>query len=231
MTSAKMAWKKWTILVSLLTGTGLVCIPAVGQNKPGAPSVQTQSVLVVNGAGQPVPTAAQGTTNVAGTVSIGNAPSVNVANTPTVNLAAGGSVNVTNPPNGQNNPTPVAVLEATQPYEDSCQFQFSGQNEGQCSFRGVPAGKRLVIQEFDALGAIEQGLKPLAIWLEPAGGQVPHYFPATFMGSSADDFFITHQETRLYVGSNQTLICQVALSGNSRGIYECQFSGFLVDVP
>jgi hypothetical protein len=176
---------------------------------------------------------------VAGTVSIGNTPSVsvantpsvNVANTPTVNLSAGGSVNVTNPPNGQNNPIPLAVLEATQPYEDACEFQFSGQNEAQCSFRAVPAGKRLVIQEFASLGAIDQGLKPLAIWLEPAGGQVPHYFPVTFMGSSLEDFFSTHQETRLYVGSNQTLTCQVALSGNSRGGYECELSGFLVDVP
>ena len=49
----------------------------------------TQPVKVVNGASQPVPTAAQGTTTVAGTVNVGNTPNVNVANTPTVTLSSG----------------------------------------------------------------------------------------------------------------------------------------------
>lgn len=42
------------------------------------------AVTVVNTAAQPVPTAAQGTTNVQGAVSITGTPNVNVTNTPTV---------------------------------------------------------------------------------------------------------------------------------------------------
>jgi hypothetical protein len=223
MTSTKMTWEKWTTLVSLLAATALVCIPALGQSK-------TQPVLVVNGSGQPVPTAAQGTTNVAGTVNIGNAPSVNVTNTPTVNLATGGSVNVTNPPNGQNNPTPLAVLEATQPYQDTCSMTISGGINGTCNFQTVPSGKRLIIQEFDAFGQVQRGLKPIFISVYSG---IYHSFPATFMGSgNTIDNFNTHQETRLYVGSDHAPICDVDLSDVTQAsAYTCAFSGFLIDVP
>src|SRR5215467_12524998 len=87
---------KWMIAMSLLAACVFLTVSAIGQVKP------TQNVLVVNGAGQPVPTAAQGTTNVAGTVSIGNTPNVNVANTPSVNLAAGSGITVSNRLDGQN---------------------------------------------------------------------------------------------------------------------------------
>ena len=234
MTSTKTTWKKWTMIMPLFAAAMLVCVRAAGQSKSSAPVIPTQPVLVVNGSGQPIPTAAQGTTNVAGTVNIGNAPSVNVANTPTVNLAAGGSVGVTNPPDSQNNPTPLAVLEATQTYYDSCGFDyigFSSGDDGQCSFRAVPTGKRLVIQEFDAAGHIDPGVKPITIFLGLVG--VQHYFPATFMGEQVNtDWFATHQETRLYFEANQTPICEVELSNSTaRGHYDCQLSGFLVDVP
>ncbi len=226
---------KWMIALSLFATCTLVAIPAIAQGKPAPP---TQNVLVVNGAGQPVPTAAQGTTNVAGTVNVGNTPNVNVANTPsvnvtntpTVNLAGGASVNVTNPLDGQSNPTPLAVLDAIQPYEDNCIIFFSGVAEGNCYFHAIPSGKRLVIQEFDAKGGIETGLKPIALnFFTPAVG---HAFTATFMASSSGfDYFATHQETRLYVAPSQTPKCFVSLTGNSGQAYNCALSGFLVDVP
>jgi hypothetical protein len=219
---------KWMIVLSLFATFTLVAIPAIAQGKPTPP---TQSVVVVNGAGQPVPTAAQGTTNVAGTVNIGNAPSVNVANTPTVSLAGGASVNVTNPLDGQSNPTPLAVLDAIQPYDDFCRIDFSGGSGSACNLQTIPSGKRLVIQEFDAYGELEGGLKPISIKLLP--GQLYHFFTATFMGSSGGaDYFATHQETRLYVPSNTTPGCGVTLSSTSSfSRYYCQLSGFLVDVP
>lgn len=232
---------KWMLTVSLFATCTLFAIAAIAQSKPAPP---TQNVLVVNGAGQPVPTAAQGTTNVAGTVNVGNTPNVNVANTPSVNvtntptvtLAAGGSVNVTNPLDGQSMPTPLAVLDAIQPYEDSCIISFSGPG-GSCSFQAIPSGKRLVIQEFDASAGvvtgsagIETGLKPTKLILFT---QRAHSFTATFMGSdgSSYDFFATHQETRLYVAPSQTPFCAVTLNGNSNQKYSCALSGFLVDVP
>ena len=237
---------KWMIALSLLTATTVVSLSAFGQNKLTAPSSPTQNVLVVNGSGQPVPTTAQGTTNVAGTVglaagstvnigntptvSVGNTPNVTVANTPTVNLAAGGSVNVTNPPDGQNNPTPLAIMEGAQPYEDDCSILFSGSATGVCNFQAIPSGKRLVIQEFDSIGRIETGLKTLSLVIySPASRQ--HYFTTTFQGSDpATDWFAGHQETRLYLPST-TPSCAVTLSGPSTLTFACTFSGFLVDAP
>ena len=107
--------------------------------------VVTQPVRVVNGTGQPVPTAAQGTTTVAGTVNVGNTPNVNVANTPTVTLSSGGSVAVTNPPDNQGNPTPLATLEAVQIYGSHCVVSFDGSDSGACTFTSVPYGKQLVV--------------------------------------------------------------------------------------
>jgi hypothetical protein len=225
----------------------LAVLPIVAQNKgnPAGPS-NPQSVLVINGPGSPVPTTAtvSGTVNLSSgttvnvgnmpSVNVSNTPSVNVANTPSVNLAAGSGVNVSNPLDSQNNPSPLATLDATQPYEDSCGSSFGGSDRGFCSFQAIPAGKRLVIQEFDAFVAIETGLKPLYIIENRENqGPVPHFVTATFMGSTGlRDYFATHQETRLYASSNQAPICFVAISGLSNlGQYFCQLSGFLVDVP
>jgi hypothetical protein len=55
----------------------------VQHNNPGAP---LQNVFVANGAGSPVPTVSQGTTNVAGTVNIGNSPTVTISGAPTVTV-------------------------------------------------------------------------------------------------------------------------------------------------
>jgi hypothetical protein len=54
------------IAALLFAACAFLSVSAVGQGKP------TQNVLVVNSVGQPVPTAAQGTTTVAGTVNVGN---------------------------------------------------------------------------------------------------------------------------------------------------------------
>ena len=157
-----------------------------------------------------------------------------MTNTPTVSLAAGSGVNVTSALDAQNNPIPLAALDAFQPYEDLCNFSFGGSDRGSCFFQTIPAGKRLVVQEFDASGDIETGLKPLYIVVNREHmGPVPHVVTATFMGSGPNfDYFATHQETRLYVGSNQAPMCFIALSGLSNfGQYSCELSGFLVDVP
>src|SRR5215469_7846811 len=233
---------KWIFAVSRFAGCTLLFLPAFGQ--------KTTQVLVVNGTGSPVPTAPQGTTNVAGTVNVGNTPNVTVANTPSVNIAnspsvsisgtptvvlsPGGSTGVTNSLDGQNNPTPLAVLEAIQIWEDSCGISIPpSTNGGTCNFQQIPSGKRLVVEEFDAKGILDPGLKPVELDLI-VSGLASHYFPATFMGtqSGGDDFFATHQTTRLYAPANIQPTCTVTLSANvvSGGGYYCRLSGFLVDV-
>jgi hypothetical protein len=60
-----------------------------------------------------------------------------------------------------------------------------------------------------------------------------HFFTATFMRStSGNDLFAPHQETRLYVPRTADQTCFVALAAASNlGAYDCQLTGFWVDVP
>jgi hypothetical protein len=93
----------------------------------------------------------------------------------------------------------------------------------------------MVIQEFDASGFMDPGVKPITIAIKP-GPYVSHYFPATFMGTSDQfppfDNFATHQDTHLYVPVNSAASCTVQLSATaSTASYTCALSGFLVDVP
>lgn len=210
------------VLVLLaVIGASMNSHPAAGQGNERA-----KPVTVVN---TPLP--------VQGTVGVNNFPSnqaVSVTNTPTVSLAAGSSVNVTNPLDAQSNPTPLATLDASQPYEDQCELTFNGSNGGACKFQAVPAGKRLVIQEVDITVQVDQGLRPTNI--EVFTPSVAHQFTATFMGTTtfpSVDHFSMHQETHLYVGKKQTPACQVFVTGvpSLIGQYGCALSGFLVDVP
>ena len=216
--------RKCAIVTCVVAVCALMSVSLVAQTV-------TQPVRVVNGTGQPVPTAAQGTTTVAGTVNVGNTPNVNVANTPTVTLSSGSSIAVTNPPDGQGNPTPLATLEAVDVYGAHCLVSFGGSDSGSCMFTPVPYGKQLVVQEFDAFGRVETGNRPYDIAI---GGTITvgNYFPYTFMVNTGGfDFLNTHQQTRVYVLQGTTPQCFVALPAASRGIYSCNISGFLVDVP
>jgi len=238
---------KWLSVVCLFVGMGLIALPAVGQ-KQSSPNQLAIPVNVVNSPSTPVPVAPQGTTNVAGTVNVGNTPNVNVTNTPsvsvantpsvtlagtpTVALSPGGITGVTNPLDNQSNATPLAVLDAIQPYEDGCTIVVSSGVSATCNFQQIPANKRLVIEEFDAEGFMDTGAKPVDVGLSatPALG---HHFPATFMGTQgASDYFATHQTTRLYSPPNFPPQCEVTLSVSvNSALYFCRLSGFLVDVP
>ena len=208
---------KCVIAVSLFSACTLASVPLFGQGGVTQPVqvVNTPNVNVVN----------------TPSVSVSNTPSVNVANTPTVTLEAGAGVSVTSPLDGEGNPAPLAVLDAVQPYEDFCQVDFSGSDLASCNFQAIPSGKRLVIQEFDLNGIMETGLKPAIVGLIPS--TIPHVFTATFMGSFPDGFdeFATHQETRLYVPASSAPQCLIRATSTSYGSFNCQLSGFLVDVP
>lgn len=149
------------------------------------------------------------------------------------------SVPVSNPLDSQNNPTPLTTLEASQPFETSCNVigPFNVTGAACAGFQPVPAGKRLVIQEVDVTFTVATGIKPthLKLFTSVPPSTLFHSFTATFMGTSAGlDSFATHQETRLYVGENQYPTCEVRLTGvsnSSNDILVCALSGFLVDVP
>jgi len=125
------------------------------------------------------------------------------------------------------------VLDAVQPYEAACDLEFNGTEVGDCTFT-VPAGKELVVQEFDAGGRVETGTRLETIGWEstPNSNPVAHEFTTTFMGSDGTyDYFATHQETRLYAPPSSTPDCLVFLTNTSNQGFTCSISGFLVDVP
>ncbi len=165
-------------------------------------------------------------------VNVANTPSVNVANTPTVTFSSGASVNVTNPPDSQGNPTPLATLEAVQVYGSSCSFAFASSTTGSCEFTAVPQGKQLVVQEFDAEGELEPGNRPTTILLfNTITGS--NFFAYTLMASgNGYDYLVTDdKEMRAYVAEGEVPECGVAVVENSTGDYYCNISGYLVDVP
>ena len=228
-----------TFVVCLLAVCMLICLPAFGQKSTlGGPG--PSPVLVVNGTGAPVPVAPQGTTNVAGTVNVGNTPSVNIANTPsvsitgspTVTLAPGASTGVTNPLDNQGNAIPLAITEGAQFYSVTCNGQFNGASGTGCNFPTVPSHKLLVIQEVDADIRIDTGVRPQTIFVNI--DTVYHYFTDTFMATfDTSDFYATHQSTHIYAGPGQTPGCNVLSNSNGsvNGYINCGISGFLVDQP
>jgi hypothetical protein len=217
-----------TISAALAISASLLAsVPLLGQSPPQS---VTQPVVVVNTPNVNVANTPSVSVTNTPNVTVTNTPNVNVANTPTVTLEAGAGVSVTSPLDGEGNPTPLAVLDAFQPYEDACEMGFGGTGAANCTFQPIPSGKRLVIQEFDATGTLETGLKPEFVGLIPS--DLAHWFTATFMGTeNGNDFFDTHQETRLYAPATATPYCFVGVTSNSNGVYECVLSGFLVDVP
>ena len=210
----------------MMIGCFLIALPAFAQKTGSAPPPpQPLPVIVQNSAGQPVPTAAQGTTNVAGTVNIGNTPAVTLS----------GEAAVTNPLNVNDNPVPLLTTEGTKPYEDTCSFTFNGNGGGFCDFHPLPSGKRLVVEEFDAAPGtpphgLETGCKPIIVALNVTSA-VKHFFPATFMGSaSGHDYFATAEKIRAYGDEFTTPRCTINLTCFSDQGYSCQIAGFLVDV-
>jgi hypothetical protein len=206
---------KLIFILSLFAACTLVAVPAIAQSKPGPP---TQNVLVVNGAGQPVPTAAQGTTNVAGTVNIGNTPDVNIANTPTITVANTPSAPV---------PTRDVDYPARHSFQETCSGNADQSGTAICSIGAIPGNSEFVIQTLSA------GVNGKA----PFGGVQVTINNGTQLGgiqlpvieqSSPNDWAAT-QAVTLYVGPNGVPQCTANTSPG--GFLFCSFVGYLVSLP
>lgn len=142
-----------------------------------APPGGTSNVNVVNTTSNPVPTAAQGTTTVSGTVAISGTPSVSVSGTPSVSVSGTPSVSISGTPsvsvsgtpsvtvgNTPSNPVPVAITSGNggTPVEFVLQGVWNGgQLESSATPYVVPTGKRLVMQFVSGYATIGVGDKVL----------------------------------------------------------------------
>jgi hypothetical protein len=191
---------------AILVGGLLLTSPAASTAIPGPP---TQDVLVVNPTAMPVPTVAQGTTTIAG--------SVNVANTPAVTFAPGAIVgispasNTVQLANTTANPVPVFNLaDVLHPFQAAANSTQSGYNVSTVDIATVPAGYRLDIEFVSMVGQVPptQHVEILQILTvtDPSGGVYHDLLvnpqPAAVIG---DALFRASQEVKLYANPGTTV--------------------------
>ena len=207
------------------------------------------SVLVVNTPDQPVPTIAQGTTNIAGNVGISGTADVNatVVGTPTVNLGAGNSVGIGGPVqigNAAGNPVLIRDVDngARQPFHVSMTCGVStgltGCGNG-ISPSEIPVGKQLVVEYVSARMTLPAGQSIPSAEISTFTGSdwVTHYVPAISQGLNhyGEAVFIASEPVRMYAvkdGLNYAVTMLVNRSASvGVGSFIVEVSGYWIDLP
>jgi hypothetical protein len=213
-----------------LTGLGILVVAATLDTvKPGtaiAGDKGPSGVVVVNDAMQPVPIAAQGTTNVAGTVA--------VSSMPPVTLSAGGTVSVANTPS-----TPVFVRDvnnpALQPFGVSVQIvSADGAPFAFENVATVPSNKTLVVEDVSFTVRLPIGQKPFVECLIGGSVAFSKNFEATTTGftSGGLETFAGGRPVKFYVPALSSLDCGFDRSDTaSHGLANFVVNGHYVDTP
>ncbi len=245
----KRAKNYFLVVAALATATLTVVLTDAGQ--VAAQAVKTQFVKVINTTDEPVPTLAQGTTNVAGTVGITGTPTVNaqqsgswtvgITGTPTVGLAGGSSILVDN---NAANPVPVRDVDnpARQPFQASGSTVVNAGFDDSCRFglltlTTVPAMKQLVIEDVSFWGGLPAGQRFLQVTVNNTAGGTPmrHYLPVALQAtdiSGTFDAFAASQPVRWYADpETDVFACFVRNATAGTGSAHWTISGYLVDVP
>ena len=209
----------------LLTACGFVVfVGAVLLSSPVTAYSQTKSsnVIVVNTDSNPVPTLAQGTTTIAGNVS--------VTNTPTVNLASGASVGISN-----TTANPVLVRSVNdavgQIFQKQMQINMTVGEFGKNASFFVPTGKRLVIEHVSAAG-FDDGDQHLRFEVDTnVNGEFASHFLVTER-QGGQPFFRVSQQLRVYADSGtQVQVVVLRPTNTTTAIAAMTISGYYVDQP
>ena len=212
-----------------------------------ANAAPASSVVVTNTAANPVPTVAQGTTTVAGSVSIAGTTNVNVANTPTVNVAnlpSTQAVSVNNFPSTQNvqvsnsaaAPVPVADVarQARIPYMSSVYHNDCAAGHNACFFQFAtpPAGTRLVAENLSGYFMIDPGAaEPVTGYIETGAPSFQLFaaFIAPLGGHDVGNLQLAafNQPTRFYVDAGQAVFSFVTSTWVTGGPGTVVLSGYL----
>jgi len=212
------------------------------------------SVVVTNTTANPVPVAAQGTTNIAGNVGVASMPAVTLDPTGnTVSLAGGTTVGVNSLPdvkldssgnsvqvaNTAANPVAVTnVNDARQPFEAKADVALvAGSNVANNPLTTVPVGKRLVIESMSLNGFVPAGQKIentilTANCIGVANVCVWSIVPTDEGVWSGSELFGAFQQARVYVDAGQTIMASASRSDTiGEGTATIVISGYLVNVP
>jgi hypothetical protein len=177
-----------------------------------------KDVRVINTTAEPVPTAAQGTTTIAGSVSVTNTPNVNVGNSASA-------------------PIPIVDMnDGRQPFQASTFVVHpNGTNVDTMNVATIPAGKRLVIEFISVSAQVPPGQHlELATVQTLAGGHgAAHQLliqaqPDAVIG---DDIYRAVQELRLYADPGSTVQVLVRRnSGLGQATFGVTISGYFVNL-
>lgn len=173
-----------------------------------------KDVRVINTPAEAVPVAPQGTTQIAGSVNIGNTPGVQIANENPIEV----------------NDVSADVLE---PFVAGIGegFQFvlipDGALVGSDDFT-VPEGKILVIEQVSGHLNLPSGQSPAVIDVRVDGG--PGVFLSAVLMSASENRYQFGGEVRLYAGSGETVEITVGRDDNNgQALYEYGLFGYLVN--
>jgi hypothetical protein len=216
----------WSAIIFMLLVAALA-MTSIGTSHGQSPG---KDVIVTNTTVQPVPTLAQGTTTVAGTVGI--------SGTPTFNLAPGASVGL----DPAQNTVQVASSEAApllvrnvggsvaQPVHaeklvtlDECC------NNAQETIFQVPEDKRLVIEYVTALAIVPAGVKTQLNIFTTVNNERVRHFVACIPGGGENSISLP---TRLYARPGSDVTIQLVTQGSAgSGVLKGTISGYLEDAP
>jgi len=222
---------------------------------PSSQAVPTdKDVRVVNTTVEPIPTAAQGTTQIAGnvavsslpavqlvagsSVSVSSLPGVQVNSLPAVQLVGGSTVNVGNT---SANPIPVVNLGGgsstpLQPVQvDTSTQENPGSNVSTLNLFTVPAGKTLVIEFVTMTGQVPLGQHVETmeiISVAPPFGGASHQMLVNPQPDAVDTepIFRASQMVKIYAQTGSTVQALFRRSAsNLSATYGVSISGYLVD--
>ena len=125
-------------------------ITSMGTTGADGGGVRGSDVRVINTTAEPVPTVAQGTTNIAGSVTLNGTPNVNLTSGATVGIASSANTVKID----SSNPVLIRDIDnpARQPFSDTLVF-----GENSSAVLTVPDGKRLVIEYITAECFVDPG--------------------------------------------------------------------------
>lgn len=221
---------KWMMGAALVAACVLISLPVAGQ------AHQTQPVLVVNGSGSPVPTVAQGTTNVAGTVNLSSGSTVNVGNFPSTQNVSG-NVNVANFPATQTvtntSTTPLFTdidHAARVPFEQWCQGPIdTNSGTGECTLVQTD-DRAMVIDDITAEVFLPTGSQVYHEYITNSATGTLHFLISTKIGTdqAQNDHFASSSPVRFYVVPHATIVLRFDTTGHA-GSMSATVSGHWVN--
>lgn len=203
----------------------------LGSNTSGgsAPTNQTQNVLVVNTAQQPVPVT--GSATVTGTVNLATGTAVGINGTVGLD-SQNNTVKI-----DSSSPVPVRDADnpARQPFQTELDFFEADGSYGATQSFTVPANKRLVIEYVSADSGVPVGeLTRIGISTEINGQYQGHHVVANRLGAvgNGDDEFVAGQPMTVYADPGTDVFVGFSRN-NAVGFANCfvTISGHFVDIP